>query len=73
MDKFIRIGVDLGKNYFRIHALRIEGGSAVSRKLSGRRCQLLLPGSRLAGSAWRLAARRIIGRASLSRWGTRWC
>ena len=34
MDKFIRIGVDLGKNFFQVHGLRSEGGSAVKRKLS---------------------------------------
>jgi transposase len=34
MKKFIRIGVDLAKNYFQIHALESEGGSAVTRKLT---------------------------------------
>jgi transposase len=34
MKKFIRIGVDLAKNYFQIHALASEGGPAVTRKLS---------------------------------------
>ena len=34
MDKFIKIGVDLGKRYFQLHALRVEGGSAINRKLS---------------------------------------
>ena len=28
MKKFIRIGVDLAKNYFQIHALVSEGGPA---------------------------------------------
>ena len=32
MKKFIRIGVDLAKN-FQIHALESEGGPAVTRKL----------------------------------------
>ena len=26
MKKFIRIGVDLAKNYFQVHALESEGG-----------------------------------------------
>ena len=39
MKKFIRIGVDLAKNYFRIHALPSENGPAVTRKL--RRSKLL--------------------------------
>jgi transposase len=34
MEKFIRIGVDLAKNYFQIHALTGEGDLAVKRKLS---------------------------------------
>jgi transposase len=33
MDEFIRIGVDLGKNYLQCHALRADG-SAMSRKLT---------------------------------------
>lgn len=39
MKKFIRIGVDLAKNYFQIHALPSESGPAVTRKL--RRSKLL--------------------------------
>jgi transposase len=34
MKKFIRIGVDLAKSYFQIHALESEGGPAVTRKLT---------------------------------------
>ena len=34
MDKFIRVGIDLGKGYFQVHGLRVEDGSAVNRKLS---------------------------------------
>ena len=34
MKKFIRIGVDLAKNYFQVHALASEGGPAVTRKLT---------------------------------------
>ena len=33
MKKFIRIGVDLAKNYFQVHALVSEGGPVVARKL----------------------------------------
>ena len=33
MKRFIRIGVDLAKNYFQVHALTSEGGPAVTRKL----------------------------------------
>jgi transposase len=33
MKKFIRIGVDLAKNYFQVHALVSEGGPVVTRKL----------------------------------------
>ncbi len=34
MKKFIRIGVDLAKNCFQVHALESEGGKAVARKLT---------------------------------------
>lgn len=34
MREFIRVGVDIAKNVFHIHALASEGGSAVARKLS---------------------------------------
>jgi transposase len=33
MKQFIRIGVDLAKNYFQVHALASEGGAAVTRNL----------------------------------------
>lgn len=33
MKKFIRIGVDVAKNYFQIHALESEDGRAMTRKL----------------------------------------
>jgi transposase len=32
MQKFARIGVDLAKNYFQVHALSAEGKPAVKRK-----------------------------------------
>ena len=34
MKQFIRIGLDLGKNYFQVHALESESGAATTRKLS---------------------------------------
>jgi len=34
MKQFIRIGVDLAKNSFQVHALESEGGRAMARKLS---------------------------------------
>ncbi len=34
MDKLGRIGVDLGKGYFQVHCLPLEGGPAMNRKLS---------------------------------------
>jgi transposase len=33
VKQFIRIGVDLGKNYFQVHALVSDVGPAVTRKL----------------------------------------
>ena len=71
MDEFIRVGVDLGKGYFQIHAL--TGAAAVSRKLSRPKVRTFFARLAPAASAWRLADRPIIGRASLPRWGTRSC
>jgi len=34
MRKFIRIGVDLGKNFFQVHALESEGGPVFRRKVT---------------------------------------
>ena len=34
MKRFVRVGVDLSKNSFQVHALEIEGGKPVVRKLS---------------------------------------
>ena len=37
MKQFIRIGVDLAKNYFQIHALSSEGAPAIKRKVTRRK------------------------------------
>jgi transposase len=37
VKKFIRIGVDLAKNYFQIHALSSEGVPAIKRKVTRRK------------------------------------
>jgi transposase len=34
VETFIRIGVDLAKNYFQVHALASESSPAVKRKLT---------------------------------------
>ena len=34
MKSFIRIGIDLAKNFFQVHAIEREGAPAVTRKLS---------------------------------------
>jgi len=34
VKQFIRIGLDLGKNYFQVHGLESESGAAMTRKLS---------------------------------------
>ena len=33
VEKFIRIAIDLGKNYFQVHGLESEGGRSISRKI----------------------------------------
>jgi transposase len=37
VKKFIRIGVDLAKNYFQVRALEKDGDPAVTRKLTRRK------------------------------------
>ena len=61
------IGLDLAKSVFQIHGVDATGQVVVRKSL--RRSQMLpffakLPACLLAWSAWRLAARRITGRAS---------
>src|SRR5580658_4165470 len=63
MDKLSRIGVDLGKGYFQVHCLPLEGGPAMNRKLSRPKMRAFFAGIARVGLAWRLAARPIIGRA----------
>jgi transposase len=58
------IGLDLAKNVFQVHGVDATGQVVVRKSL--RRSQMLpfSPSCLLAWSAWRLAARRITGRAS---------
>jgi transposase len=70
MSNFIRIGVDLAKKYFQIHALQSEDGRATTRKLSRRAMRKFFSEMTpcLVGME---AARRIIGRGNFRRWVTR--
>lgn len=65
MQKYTRIGVDLGKNYFQIHALP-DSGAPVSRKL--KRSKLLEFFSQIAPCEIGMEAcgSATIGRASLN-------
>ena len=57
------IGLDLAKNVFQVHGVDATGQVVVRKSL--RRSQMLPFFAKLpAWSAWRLAARRITGRAS---------
>ena len=71
MKELIRTGVDLAKNYFQVHALENEDGRATTRKLSRQGMRKFFWRRSLASSAWRLAARRIIGHGNYGRWVTR--
>ena len=73
MKKYIRIGVDLAKNYFQIHALVSEGGPAVTRKLRRSKMHEFFRRLSPASSVWRPAVRRIIGRVSSRPWDTKCC
>jgi transposase len=43
MKEFIRIGVDLAKNYCQIYALESENGHAATRKLSRQAMRKFFP------------------------------
>ena len=60
------VGLDLAKNVFQVHAIGSTGGVVVRRSL--RRAQVIPFFSKLrpVSSAWRRAARAIIGRESWS-------
>ena len=59
------VGLDLAKNVFQVHAIGSTGGVVVRRSL--RRAQVIpFFSSRRDSSAWRRAARAIIGRESWS-------
>ena len=73
MKKFIRIGVDLAKNYFQVHALASEDSPAIKRKLKRSKMHEFFSKIEPNLSAWRLAVQRIIGRASSRRWATKRC
>ncbi len=70
MKKFIRIGIDLGKNYFQIHALGRENGEATTRKLTRQAMRKFFSKLNPALLVWRPALHRIIGRANFWRWVT---
>jgi hypothetical protein len=69
MKQFIRIGVDLAKNSFQVHALESEDGRATTRKLSRSAMRAFFVGNR-ALLVWRPAVRLITGRANCALWVT---
>ena len=73
MKSFIRIGIELAKNFFQVHAIEREGAPAVARKLSrGKVLGFFAQSGALPGRGWRLVDRPITGRERSRRWGTKW-
>ena len=72
MPKYIRIGVDIAKNSFQVHALESEDCSATKRKLS-RSGDRQIPRRGRAAKDWhgglRLGA--LLGAGGFARWATR--
>ena len=58
------IGLDLAKSVFQVHGVDTAARSSFASRFGGGRCCHFLPNCLLAWSGWRLAARRITGRAS---------
>ena len=73
MKKFIRIGVDLAKNYFQVHALESENGPAVTRKLKRSKMHEFFSQIEPCLIGMEAAARRIIGGVNSRRWDTKCC
>jgi hypothetical protein len=70
MKKYIRIGVDLGKAIFRFTRWRTKRAWRSIARLAEASSLRSFRGFRRAGSGWRPAARRIIGRARSQGWDT---
>jgi transposase len=73
MKTFIRIGIDLAKNFFQVHAIEREGAPPVTRKLSRGKVLGFFAQAAPAASGWKLVDPRITGRGRSGRWGTKWC
>ena len=59
-----RVGLDLAKHVFQIHAVDAAGAIVDRRQVRRASCSITSPGCRLAPWRWRPAAPRIIGHAS---------
>jgi hypothetical protein len=70
MNKFIRIGIDLGKNHFQVHALESEDGRVRTRKLSRQAMRKFFSEIEPCFVGMEPALHRIIGRANFWRWVT---
>ena len=73
MAKIIRIGMDTSKSVFQLHGVDAGRAAGAAQEAAAEPdCLSSSPSLRRRGSGWRRAERRIIGRASCARWGTRW-
>ena len=70
-SKVTRVGLDLAKNVFQVHAVDAAGEVVVTRKLRRSAVVSFSAGWRRVWWRWRPARARIIGAARSRRWGTR--
>lgn len=73
MKSFARVGVDLAKNYFQIHALSSEDKPAVSRKLTRSKMREFFGQIEPCQVEWRHAVPLTLGHVSSGQWVTRRC
>ena len=70
LSSVTRVGLDLAKRVFQVHAVDAKGEVVIARKLRRGTMLEFSAGSRRAWWRSRLAVRRIIGAASSWRWVT---
>ena len=68
MNQIARIGLDIAKRWFQIHAVDESGREVLNRKLPRDKVLGFLAALPLATSPWRPARRLIIGAAKSAAW-----
>lgn len=71
LSSITRVGLDLAKNVFQVHAVDAQGREIDKRAIRRGKLVDYFATCRHAPSGWKRAVQRITGRASSRRWGMR--